>query len=68
MEREMKPVPNPGSYDAYKLGCICPQMDNHHGQGIPNSRGERLFWITQGCSLHDVKNKQENWRHPNNDS
>ena len=47
-------VPNPGSDEAIKLGCICPVMDNHHGYGIPSDAGP-LFWYTSGCPVHTPK-------------
>ncbi len=29
----MTTVPNPGSPEARRLGCICATMDNAHGKG-----------------------------------
>jgi len=43
---------NPGSDEAIKLGCTCPQMDNHHGEGWAMYSGTMLFWITSDCPLH----------------
>lgn len=42
--------PPPGSDEAIRKGCSCPQMDNHHGQGI-DKRG-KLFWLDNDCPLH----------------
>lgn len=41
-------MPNPGSRAALALGCRCPVLDNHHGQGMPGGR----FWISGDCMLH----------------
>ena len=38
---------NPGSDEAIKLGCLCPQLDNAHGR-----RNDGLFWINGDCPLH----------------
>jgi hypothetical protein len=43
-------IPNPGSYRAVEMGCICPQMDNQYGFGIEGC-GE-VFWINQICPVH----------------
>lgn len=52
-------TPNPGSPKAIKLGCLCPQMDNCYGAGIPwpdeNGKQDKpSFWINLGCPLHSV--------------
>lgn len=39
---------NPGSREALALGCRCPVLDNHHGEGMPGG----LFWISGDCSIH----------------
>jgi hypothetical protein len=46
-------IPYPGSANALKQGCICPVMDNCHGQGI-NGKGT-LFWMNADCPLHGIK-------------
>ena len=56
-------IPNPGSDEALDLGCLCPVLDNEHGnadkvgyyQGIP------MFWITVDCPIHvtDIVRVQE---------
>ena len=48
---EQAGLPNPGSEEAWKRGCMCPGMDNGWGRGFP-LRGELQFWITVGCPLH----------------
>lgn len=47
----MKTVPNPGSEEAQKLGCLCPVLDNGHGQG--SMWGPGTFIMTEGCKLHN---------------
>jgi hypothetical protein len=42
--------PNPGSDEAIKLGCSCPQMDNAHGR-----RNDGLFWIVADCPVHGCR-------------
>ena len=47
------PKPNPGSCEAIKKGCLCPVLDNHHGEGY---RGRKDVFIRNGdCPLHDKK-------------
>ena len=52
----MVKVPNPGSYEAQKLGCLCPVLDNSRGQGFKwtNEKGEKVtaFWVSDECPLH----------------
>lgn len=54
-------IPNPGSNAAREAGCKCPVIDNGYGRGArPNPEtGEPLFWITEGCPLHDKLPRQE---------
>ena len=53
-------VPNPGSAAAEQLGCKCPVMDNHHGDGIVGGFGgtpdNPVFWQTDACEVHS-----DNW-------
>ncbi len=45
--------PNPGSKEALDIGCICPVMDNHHGEGFKHPGIEdNVFWITFDCPVH----------------
>ena len=49
----MTTVPNPGSPEARRLGCICAIMDNAHGKGYRHIEGQPLrFVITDGCAFH----------------
>jgi len=52
-------TPNPGSDEAWALGCKCPRMDNEWGRGIPYPRTDGLdpvehpsFWVNGECPLH----------------
>jgi hypothetical protein len=47
--------PSPGSKEAVEQGCTCPVMDNGHGWGIPDMKGEIMFWINEDCPLHGEK-------------
>ncbi len=49
--------PNPGSKEAQDLGCTCAVLDNNHGRGIPGD-DEPMFWITEGCPVHDMGKEQ----------
>ncbi len=41
----------PGSPGAVEAGCICPVIDNHHGDGRPV--GDGLQWVMdERCPLH----------------
>jgi len=39
-------TPNPGSFEAWRLGCTCPRLDNDFG------RGPGPFWQHDDCPLH----------------
>lgn len=49
---------DPGSKSAVKKGCLCPQMDNAHGKGIPASDGQVLFWMTDECPMHGARQEE----------
>ena len=51
----MSATPNPGSDAALDQGCTCPVLDNGRGRGFLVN-GERQFWISGGCPLHDTTN------------
>jgi len=42
--------PNPGSSEAAAAGCLCPTVENNHGQSAPFDSGE--WWIIDGCPVH----------------
>lgn len=47
----MAVIPNPGSDAAIAQGCMCPVIDNGHGnEALAKDRGG--FFITVGCPLH----------------
>jgi hypothetical protein len=46
---------NPGSKEAQDAGCTCPILDNEYGKGVYVENGKPVFWIVQGCPLHDTK-------------
>lgn len=48
-----KPIPNPGSKEAYEMGCTCGIMDNGHGS--PTLGRIRGFWYSEDCPLHNPK-------------
>lgn len=52
----MTDTPNPGSPEAIKQGCTCPETAINYGEGIMMG-GERLWWYTDNCPLH--KQEQE---------
>jgi hypothetical protein len=49
-------IPNPGTQAAIDAGCICPVLDNEHGEGILMD-GKQCFWYTEGCPVHTRKEK-----------
>lgn len=40
--------------EAIEQGCICPVLDNNHGQGADGG----YWWITRDCPLHGAKEKK----------
>ena len=62
MTKKSEPVPVPaelpGTPEALALGCTCPMIDNHHGQGAPSRKG-RVWWVNEGCPLHWPKDQEE---------
>jgi len=51
----MEEKPNPGSDAALELGCKCPVIDNHHGEGVKFSHSdEPNFWINSECPIHSL--------------
>lgn len=47
----MSKTPNPGSDEAGEMGCICPVLDNGHGNE-KLGRSRRGFWIDERCPVH----------------
>lgn len=50
-------TPTPGSVEALDRGCLCPVVDNAHGEGAHGQNN--LFIYTAGCPLHDTKDDPE---------
>lgn len=49
-------VPNPGSEEAGRLGCLCPIMDNGYGRGWMSGMDlddGSVFVISGDCKLHN---------------
>lgn len=52
--------PNPGSDAAISIGCICPVLDNGHGnEELGRIRG---FYVNVECPVHGKKIKKESDR------
>lgn len=47
-------VPNPGSPEAKRRGCLCPRLDNNNGEGFPVD-GQPCWWMTDDCPLHGAR-------------
>ena len=46
----------PGSPDAVRRGCTCPQAENNFGRGrSKNGRIEALFTADPDCSIHGIE-------------
>ncbi len=45
-----------GSSPALAAGCTCPVIDNGRGMGcgLMDDDGDPMFWIQEGCPLHDI--------------
>ena len=54
----MSAKPNPGTPEALDLGCTCPVLDNHYGDGFVVN-GERIWWRNAECPLHSKMRKKE---------
>jgi len=54
----MSPKPNPGTPEALDLGCTCPVLDNHYGDGFVVN-GERIWWRNSECPLHSAKKRKK---------
>jgi hypothetical protein len=49
----------PGSVEAIRAGCICPQIDNHFGRGYGGD-GEKYGWIRNfDCPIHGIRKENE---------
>lgn len=50
-------APNPGTRAAIEQGCICPVMDNNHGQWPPYPPDG--WWLNPDCPLHRPDQRKE---------
>ena len=56
----MSNKPNPGSWEAIKMGCKCPVLDNEHGEGAYiDENGVPQFWIAEDCPIHGLEVNRE---------
>jgi hypothetical protein len=44
----------PGTRLALERGCLCPVLDNNHGEFPPyyDENGKAQWWFTGGCPVH----------------
>lgn len=55
---EEEKTPNPGSDEALEKGCLCPVLDNAHGEG--RGLDGSVFWVASDCPIHGaLANNQE---------
>lgn len=53
---KIKPMA-PGSKDAKKNGCLCPEKDNNYGAGaFIDLNDNAVFWYNKQCPLHGKAN------------
>lgn len=50
MSGEVEKIPNPGTTEAVILGCLCPVVDNHHGQGYKGRKDSFIY--DDRCKVH----------------
>lgn len=46
----VQPKPNPGSQLAREMGCVCPVLDNNHGEFAPAPPDG--WYVSEDCELH----------------
>ena len=51
--------PNPGSKEAVALGCTCPVIDNHYGEGVPDGEGGTHWWHNGSCEIHGLEKLEQ---------
>ncbi len=53
----MDTKPAPGSQDARRQGCRCPQEENRNGEGVAHAHDESTahFCVSQSCPIHGFK-------------
>jgi len=47
-------IPNPGSSDAFMIGCTCPVLDNSMGRGryLGDGAYDKTFTTNPACPIH----------------
>lgn len=49
-------TPPPGSDEAVRIGCTCPQMDNAYGRsymgGVTDTDGNTVYVYSIECTVH----------------
>lgn len=49
-------TPPPGSDEAVRIGCTCPQMDNAYGRGymggVTDTDGNTVYVMAGDCPVH----------------
>jgi hypothetical protein len=56
-DKHKQEIPNPGSDEAFKLGCCCSFISNNYGVGVLDKKGNPQFYITEGCPVHSPNKK-----------
>lgn len=65
----MPSKPNPGSDEAFVIGCTCARIDNAYGRGAyRDANGEPQFWVASNCPIHaeTVATIEHSWDHKAN--
>lgn len=59
---ELERKPTPGSDDAIKRGCTCPEAENRYGEGVAHfhaaettEKPDTHFCIAQNCQIHGFR-------------
>lgn len=52
-------MPNPGSSEAKRLGCLCSALDNHFGKGavVEDQINPGFFVVNPECPIHIRKDE-----------
>lgn len=60
MAKQFIKWPPPGSHEAVKEGCTCPEIDNAYGKGVPSASGDAAnYWVSMDCPLHKKTTQEE---------
>lgn len=59
-------IPPPGSNEAVRIGCTCPQMDNAYGRGymggVTDTDGNTVYVYSIECTVHSLVASPNNRR------